>query len=364
MRNAHWLRPLLPVAALLFSSGCVPDESAPTGSIADPATIPSGNAQSGLSPSELVLQDVARSVALAMGNPQVRASVIRGMQGSPYNEHKLVLHSFLEGPGGGELRSSARDHGATDALLGQVVELFPDGLDVYVPNRSQRRSWTGSDRLLVAGVTDTDATEATAFDTEGNQHLISAVEVAGYDAVVVIHPAEPKVTRANNVPAGRTTIEGDLGVFGVDSGSTMNAVCNPEVSDCSNEPPPPPPPPPTPQTRVTRVFPDFDDGPFGGDLELYYVTENVNNPASVYESAIFDAEPYVLRSVNVKIFNAAASSSLELLAVLWEADGFPNGHDDWKGEPWPVNIKGGGDYASFDPFYQIFWAEYRVAVNQ
>jgi hypothetical protein len=115
---------------------------------------------------------------------------------------------------------------------------------------------------------------------------------------------------------------------------------------------------------VTRILPDFDDGILGGDLELYYVTENVNNPSNAYESAIFDAEPYVLKTVNVKIFDAAASATLELNAVLWEADGFPNGDDDLKGEPWPTNIKGGGDFASFDPFYQVFWAEYRVVVNQ
>lgn len=301
---------------------------------------------------------------MAMGEPEVRTSVIRGMQGSPFNEHKLVLHSFLQGPGGGELRSSARAHGATAALLGQVEELFPDGLDIYVPNRSQRRNWTGSNRLLVAAVTDTDATEATAFDTDGNQHLISAVEVAGYDAVVVIHPAEPKITRASSAPAGRTTIEGDIGVVGIDPGSTMNAECNPELVNC-NEPPPPPPPPPTPKTRVTSILPDFDDGIFGGDLELYFVTAEVGNTSNSHQSAIFDAEPYVNNGwLNVTIFNAAASPFLELLAVLWEADGFPNGGHDWKGEPWPVNIKGSANYASFDPFNQIFWAEYEVVVTQ
>lgn len=56
------------------------------------------------------------------------------------------------------------------------------------------------------------------------------------------------------------------------------------------------------------------------------------------------------------------SSSLELMADLWESDGFTSG-DDYKGETWPTGIKGSGDFASFDPFGQIFWAEYGVAVN-
>lgn len=382
MRFAPSVRLLLSAFGLsiLLSSGCAPDESLPTGPAQESVPGAVDQALSSVSPPDLVLHEVARSLAMAMAEPRVRASVIRGMQGSPYNEHKLVLASFLDGPAGGELRASAGVHGATEALLHQVETLFPDGLDFYLPSRDQRRNWAGSDRLLVVGVADLDATEAYAFDVDGNPSLISSVDVPGYDAVIVIHPAEPKVARTSTASAGAQTVETGPEAA-VIPGPVMNAVCNPEVSDCSGEGDPGggtggggaggggggggSPPPATPKTRVTSILPDFDDGIFGGDLELYFATAEVGNPSNSYQSAIFDAEPYVNNGwLNVTIFDDDASPFLELLAVLWESDGFPNGGHDWKGEPWPVNIEGSGNYASFDPFNQIFWAEYEVVVNQ
>lgn len=359
VRGAPLTRAIL-VSAILLSPGCSPDAAKTVGPSGTPTIAGAGSSESSSSvTAELTLDQLARSLAMAMSEPQARAAVIRGMQQSPHGEHKLEMDSFLQGEGD-QVRESARAHGATDALLSQLESLFPDGLDFYVPSRSQRKVWAGNASLLVVGVADLDAQSARAYDTAGDEHQITGVEVPGYDAVIVVHPAEPKVERVTAAGLQEGTIE-DAGSesSAFDPGATMDATCHPD-DPCNGGGGGGGPPPPTPTTRVTSVFPDFDDGPFGGNVELYFVTVDVNNTSNAFTSAIVQVQPYVNTGwLNLKIFNGAASPSVELRANLWESDGFTSG-DDWKGEPWPTNITGSRDVASFDPFNQIFWAEYRV----
>lgn len=106
-----------------------------------------------------------------------------------------------------------------------------------------------------------------------------------------------------------------------------------------------------------------DDGPFGGDVEIYYRTWDVLQPSTVVESGIRQIPGNsVISLVNLQIFPQPASQFLTLGAQMWESDGFLSG-DDYKGEALP-NITGSMDIASWDPQAQVFWGAYQVAVNQ
>lgn len=65
------------------------------------------------------------------------------------------------------------------------------------------------------------------------------------------------------------------------------------------------------------------------------------------------------KRIDLRIHPRLASQSERLSAVLWEADAFLNGGDDFKGESLP-DITGEGTYNSWDAFEQRNWAIYNV----
>jgi len=317
---------------------------------------------------EDAIEALSRSVALALAEPEARTAIIREMRGSPFHEHKLLLGSFLESDVGGALLDAAHGRGgASRQDLAELVARFPGDLDFYVASKDQRRSWAGSQRLLVAGVTSDDATEARAFDPDGNSLVISSLDVPGYDVIFSIHPAEPKISVDRPQAGGTETIEVSSSVQMITG--TANAVCEVEVCDgggggggggsggggsTSTF------------TRVNRIQPNFYDCFLCGDLELYFRVENVNVAHDTSTTPIFSAVPHENNIVNVHLHDESANSGvspLVLQAHLWESDNeFPGGGDDPKGESLP-DIGGSGSYISWDPFIQDSWGGYNVIVG-
>lgn len=306
VRNKFLRFLIVPFAAIALAAGCTQDATHPV-SASEGLGVTDTDSRLSVALDD-DLQNLTQAIAVALGDHGVRMSVISGMRDSPHAEHKVVLNSFLQSAQGARLVESIRVNGATDELIAAVNEDFPTGLDFYLPAGTQRRAWTGSGDILVAGVADLDAEQAVAYDTEGQPHVISGTDVSGYSAVVVLHPAEPKFAR--RAPSGVETIEATSSAVATVTNPSMHAVCDPEFQDCDGGDPPGgggDPPPSSPSTRVTSVLPDFDDGPFGGNVELYFITAEVGNPPSTYESAKIEAIPYVNNGpYNLKIFNDAA----------------------------------------------------------
>src|SRR5947199_10770483 len=115
---------------------------------------------------------LARSLALALGDPAFRAHVKGELDRSPYREHKLPFQRFLTARAGGgiALATMARRSGVAMADLTREADgAMP--LEMYLPVPEHRRTWTGDANVLVAtAVADHDV--PVAFDVHGNRLLL------------------------------------------------------------------------------------------------------------------------------------------------------------------------------------------------
>ena len=98
--------------------------------------------------------DVARSIAVALMDSEVRHSLLQSFRASPYGSHKLFLQDFV-GTADGELlaQSAASALGMSRAAwIGRVSSL--PRLEISVPRRSDRMTWRATDNLALADLTD------------------------------------------------------------------------------------------------------------------------------------------------------------------------------------------------------------------
>jgi len=318
---------------------------------------------------ESAIEDLARTVALGLHDARERAHVIRAMRGSPFNERKLDLQTFLDTPAGRALVEEAEARGGlTRADIDEALGSFPEGLDFYVSSDAQRRAWVGNGDILVGGVERVDAAEAVAFDADGHSHRITTVDLPGYAAVFSIHPAEPRIEATRQQSDTGESIE-DAQLAEVVDGSANQICPDPETcggggggggsggggSGTGDA-----------FTMVNRIYPDFHDGVLGGDLELKFVVANVNDEFDTNTTPIFSAVPEQLNIVHVHLHDESANTGLNpltLSATLMEDDNqIPGGGDDYKGESLP-DIAGSGGYDSWDPFLQRSWGTYNVVVG-
>ena len=185
---------------------------------------------------------LARSLALALGDPAFRAHVKDQLDRSPFREHKLSFQRFLaaERSGtGGALATMARRSGlATADLAGAAERAIP--LEMYLPVPEHRRSWTGDANVLVAtAIADHDP--PVAFDLQGNRRLLDPERPPSTPVIAVV----PVETDFATAPA---RIGGDF-LF--------------------PWPPPPPPSPTTPGLYLTKAhFVDDFEGWLKGGPEF------------------------------------------------------------------------------------------------
>jgi len=139
---------------------------------------------------------LARSLALALGDPAFRAHVKAELDRSPFREHKLSFQRFLaaeRGSGSGALAAMARGTGLAVADLARTAErAIP--LEMYLPVPEHRRAWTGDANVLVAtAIADHDP--PVAFDVQGNRHLLDPDRPPATPVIAVV-PVETDFTTA------------------------------------------------------------------------------------------------------------------------------------------------------------------------
>ena len=185
----------------------------------DPAGIQAvnRNADFGLiaTPSGASADLVAKAIAMALGDPKLRADLRSAMRMSPVTEHKLVLQEFATTERGAALISAgARRLGVpSDSILRTIASL--PALDFYVPNRGHRNGWRGEASILVGSAMGSDRSVYLAHSTDGgNVRFAGDPSVAR--AVFLLHPAERKALRINrqDIAAGvsiQDSNEDDLG---------------------------------------------------------------------------------------------------------------------------------------------------------
>lgn len=143
------------------------------------------------------VQTIARAIALAMNDENVRFSVRNAMRKSELNEYKLVLQDFARTPEGAQLLSaSAASLQTTQSQLASTIANLPS-LDFYVPFEAHRLSWNGSSDIIVATTFDPDAAVVTAYGTSGQIVTLEKANGVPTSPLIMLHPAEPKSVRSS-----------------------------------------------------------------------------------------------------------------------------------------------------------------------
>lgn len=89
------------------------------------------------------LRQLARAVALALGDADLRAQLKQGMRAVPMREHKLELRAFTRSKTGAQLlaRMAAASGTTPAAIAALVARVRP--LEVYLPVQAHRERWLG-----------------------------------------------------------------------------------------------------------------------------------------------------------------------------------------------------------------------------
>ncbi len=184
---------------------------------------------------------LARSFALALGDPAFRAHVKAELDRSPFREHKLPFQRFLAGDGGRALTAMARGTGLSQTSLARTAgDALP--LELYLPVPAHRRAWAGDENVLVAtAIADHDV--PVAFDVHGNRQLLDPERPPATPVIAVV----PVETDFSTAPAG-------IEICLICDGGGYY---------------PPPPPPPAPGLYMTKAhFVDDFEGWLKGAPEF------------------------------------------------------------------------------------------------
>jgi hypothetical protein len=151
---------------------------------------------------------IARAVALALAQEEVRMSVFRALGASPYRESKLHLRTALASSLG-MLASRASAHAPNlNALLDSVVDL-----EFYMPVPAHRNQWNGGNDLIVAGVLKDDGRLPVAFDLEGTPFpILSAKDPPKIPALMMV-PVETDFSRPAEATASYAAMVDPPGVY-------------------------------------------------------------------------------------------------------------------------------------------------------
>lgn len=130
---------------------------------------------------------LARRLALALADPDFRASVKSQLDASPVHEHKIHVQRFLKREGGRALREIARlSRDPEAAIATDAAKSVP--LEMYFPVPDHRAKWDGGAGLLVATALR-DGEAPVAFDTWGRRQVLSATQPPS-TPVLAIEPVE------------------------------------------------------------------------------------------------------------------------------------------------------------------------------
>jgi hypothetical protein len=226
------------LAFLLVALACSEHPSTTGPAASNRTAVPSAG------PGASAAEQLARSMALALGDPAFRAHVKQQLDRSPFREHKLPLQRFLAADGGRGAAALARGTGvATTDLTRDANRAMP--LEMYLPVPEHRRAWKGGDDILVAtAVGDHEA--PVAFDVHGNRRLLDAERPPAAPVLAVV-PVETDFSVAPNICLLSLTCGGGGGGGG--GGGT------------------PPPPPPGLYMTKSHFVDDFE-GWLKGDPEF------------------------------------------------------------------------------------------------
>lgn len=132
--------------------------------------------------------DLARTTALQLRDAQVRASLLRAFEESPYLDAKVSWNAYVGGSGLRLLRAIAADARGLTATQ-RLLTAFRD-LEIYMPVVEHRARWAGGEDLIVTVYLD-DAYGRegwVGFDLRGNEVKLSLAGPPKTPVLVILRP--------------------------------------------------------------------------------------------------------------------------------------------------------------------------------
>lgn len=192
MSRSTWLATTSLLAALV---GCA-DQPTPTAPPQGNTDISRSGAPAG---QQERMERLARRFALALSDPSFRSRVRAGMAQSRFPEHKLYFQGYLVESNRRMLGDMARASGASEAEI-EADAANSVALELYIPVREHRTSWTGDGAILVA-TAFADGDVPIAFDTRGNRFELDPARPPA-TPVIALEPIETDFSRGPSSPAG------------------------------------------------------------------------------------------------------------------------------------------------------------------
>lgn len=152
------------------------------------------------------LDQLAQSIALSLESKAARHRLLASWRGSrESSDHKLSIRRYLHSSDGFELLNELAVTRRSDAAaVATFVDNLPE-LDFYVPFGEHRRTWRGTDDVLVAVAVDFDAPEIQAYAVDGSRRTIRLKDARFGPPVIILHAAERRPAASTASIAPRAT---------------------------------------------------------------------------------------------------------------------------------------------------------------
>ncbi|HUL02453.1 MAG TPA: hypothetical protein VLV16_04375 [Gemmatimonadales bacterium] len=155
----------LALGAIAFLGIAACTDRPPTAVDADQVLVPTAGGPA--SP----VEELARTLAMGLRSPVLRAYLRAQIRTSPYREQKVQFQRFLDAGGEHALRALvAATHGSAATVAQSAHAAAP--LELYLPVPAHRVAWMGEGRVLVATAME-DGDPPVAFDTAGRRYVLS-----------------------------------------------------------------------------------------------------------------------------------------------------------------------------------------------
>lgn len=185
---------LIALAAAGLVAGCA-ERSTPAPTAESPAP-PETVVRLPSAPADAAREQLARRLALALGDPGFRGRLKRDLDRSPVREGKLHFQRYLAGDERRRLHDLARLNGESEPTVEAEAAGAP-ALELYLPVPEHRRRWRGDDRVLVA-TARADHEPPVAFTTRGERLVLSATTPPATPVLALV-PAETDFSDAGHL---------------------------------------------------------------------------------------------------------------------------------------------------------------------
>lgn len=113
------------------------------------------------------LDSIARQLAVALRAPEHRRALKDALRASPYVGHTLDLREFAASPAGQRVvKAAAMAAGIAPPALATTIAHLP-AIDLSVPVRADRLTWTGDREVIVATPASNDYRTLPAYRSDG-----------------------------------------------------------------------------------------------------------------------------------------------------------------------------------------------------